>query len=48
MNSRIIVIEGRTYHNVEDMPADVREKHEQEMLGLCVLSGAGVWYFFLR
>ena len=48
MNPKLMVIDGKTCHSVEDVPACVREKSEQEMLGSCALSGAGVWYFFLR
>jgi hypothetical protein len=29
MNPKIIVIDGKTYNSVEEMPADVRQKYEQ-------------------
>jgi hypothetical protein len=31
MNPRIIVIDGKTYNSVEEMPPDVRQKYEQVM-----------------
>jgi hypothetical protein len=31
MNSKIIVIDGKTYNRVEDMPPDVRQKYEEAM-----------------
>jgi hypothetical protein len=34
MNPKVIVIDGKTYHSVEEMPADVREKYEQAMRSL--------------
>ncbi|HEY9528675.1 MAG TPA: hypothetical protein VIR02_16420 [Anaerolineales bacterium] len=34
MNPRIIVIDGKTYHSVEEMPADIRQKYEQAMRSL--------------
>ena len=39
--SKLMVIDGKTSHSVEDLPADVREKYEQQMLGVCVVSAAG-------
>lgn len=34
MNPKIIVIDGKTYHSVEDMPSDIRQKYEQAMRSL--------------
>ena len=34
MNPKIIVIDGKTYHSVEEMPSDVRQKYEQAMQAL--------------
>jgi hypothetical protein len=34
MNPKVIVIDGKTYHSVEEMPADIREKYEQVMRSL--------------
>ncbi|HSL43954.1 MAG TPA: hypothetical protein VK897_11025 [Anaerolineales bacterium] len=34
MNPRIIVIDGKTYQSVEDMPAEVRQKFQQAMRSL--------------
>ena len=34
MNSRRIVIDGKTYNSVNEMPPDVRAKYEQAMNGL--------------
>ena len=34
MNAKIIVIDGKTYHSVEDMPSDIRQKYEQAMRSL--------------
>ena len=34
MNPKIIVIDGKTYHGVEDMPPDVRQKYERAMQSL--------------
>lgn len=34
MNPRLIIIDGKTYHRVEEMPADVREKYEQTLRSL--------------
>ena len=31
MNPKIIVIDGKTYHSVEEMPPDIRQKYEQAM-----------------
>jgi hypothetical protein len=31
MNSKVIVIDGKTYHSVEEMPQDIRAKYEQAM-----------------
>ena len=34
MQPKIIVIDGKTYHSVEEMPADIRQKYEQAMRSL--------------
>ena len=34
MNPKVIVIDGRTYNSVNDMPQEVREKYEQAMRSL--------------
>ena len=34
MNAKIIVIDGTTYHSVEEMPPDIRQKYEQAMRSL--------------
>ncbi|HSL30111.1 MAG TPA: hypothetical protein VK900_12995 [Anaerolineales bacterium] len=34
MDPKIIVIDGKTYHSVNEMPADVRQKYEQAMHSL--------------
>lgn len=34
MDPKVIVIDGKTYHSVNDMPADVRRKYEQAMRSL--------------
>ena len=34
MNPKIIVIDGKTYHSVEDMPPDIRQKYEQAIRSL--------------
>ncbi len=34
MNLKVIVIDGKTYHSVEEMPPDVRQKYEQAMQSL--------------
>lgn len=34
MNPKVIVIDGKTYHSVEEMPADIRQKYEQAMRSL--------------
>jgi hypothetical protein len=31
MNPKVIVIDGKTYHSVEEMPEDIREKYQQAM-----------------
>ena len=31
MNPKIIVIDGKTYNGIEDMPPDIRQKYEQAM-----------------
>ena len=34
MGPRIIVIDGKTYNNIEEMPPDIRQKYEQAMRSL--------------
>ena len=34
MNQRLIVIDGKTYNSVNEMPPDVRTKYEQAMAGI--------------
>ena len=34
MNQRLIVIDGKTYKSVDEMPADIRQKYESAMRGL--------------
>jgi hypothetical protein len=34
MNPRIIVIDGKTYHSVDEMPPEIRQKYEQAMRSL--------------
>ena len=34
MNPKIIVIDGKTYQSVEEMPSDIRQKYEQAMRSL--------------
>jgi hypothetical protein len=34
MNPKIIVIDGKTYHGVEEMPPDIRQKYEEAMRSL--------------
>ena len=34
MNPKVIVIDGRTYNSVNDMPPDIRQKYEQAMRSL--------------
>jgi len=34
MNPKIIVIDGKTYNSIEEMPPDVRQKYEQAMQSL--------------
>jgi hypothetical protein len=34
MNPKVIVIDGKTYHSVEEMPPEVRQKYEQAMRSL--------------
>ncbi|HET6595103.1 MAG TPA: hypothetical protein VFG81_05745 [Anaerolineales bacterium] len=34
MNPKIIVVDGKTYNSVEEMPADIRHKYEQAMRSL--------------
>jgi hypothetical protein len=34
MNPKMIVIDGKTYNSIEDMPPDIRQKYEQAMKSL--------------
>jgi hypothetical protein len=34
MDPKVLVIDGKTYHSVEEMPEDVREKYEQTIRSL--------------
>jgi hypothetical protein len=34
MNPKVIVIDGKTYHSVDEMPPDIRQKYEQAMRSL--------------
>jgi hypothetical protein len=34
MNPKVIVIDGKTYHSVEEMPPEIRQKYEQAMRSL--------------
>ena len=34
MNPKVIVIDGKTYHSVNEMPPDIRQKYEQAMRSL--------------
>lgn len=34
MNQKIVVIDGKTYKSVDEMPPDIRAKYEEAMLGL--------------
>lgn len=34
MNSKIIVIDGKTYNTIEEMPPDIRQKYEEAMRSL--------------
>ena len=34
MNPKVIVIDGKTYNRVEEMPSDIRQKYEQAMRSL--------------
>jgi hypothetical protein len=34
MNPKVIVIDGKTYHNVQEMPPEIRQKYEQAMRSL--------------
>ena len=34
MNPKVIVIDGKTYNSVNEMPADVRQQYEQAMRSL--------------
>jgi hypothetical protein len=39
MNPKVIVIDGKTYHGVEEMPPDVRQKYEQALQALADSNG---------
>jgi len=39
MNPKIIVIDGKTYHSVEEMPAGVRQQYEKAMQSLGDVNG---------
>jgi hypothetical protein len=34
MNPKLIVIDGKTYHSIDEMPTDIRQKYEQAMRSL--------------
>ncbi len=34
MNARIFIVDGKTYHSIDEMPPDVRQKYEQAMHAL--------------
>ncbi|RPJ23512.1 MAG: hypothetical protein EHM33_20670, partial [Chloroflexi bacterium] len=34
MNPKLIVIDGKTYHSVDEMPPDIRQKYEQAIRSL--------------
>ena len=34
MNPKLIVIDGKTYHSIDEMPPDIRQKYEQAMRSL--------------
>jgi hypothetical protein len=34
MNPKVIVIDGKTYHSIDEMPPDVRQKYEEAMRSL--------------
>jgi hypothetical protein len=34
MNQKFIVIDGKTYHSIDEMPPDIRQKYEQAMRSL--------------
>ena len=42
MNSKVIVIDGKTYNSVEEMPPEVRQKYEQGMSSLANASGNSI------
>src|SRR5689334_7120218 len=39
MNPKVIVIDGKTYHSIEEMPPDVRRKYEQALQALADSNG---------
>src|SRR5262245_59829605 len=39
MNPKVIVIDGKTYHSLEEMPPDVRQKYEQALQALADANG---------
>jgi hypothetical protein len=34
MNPKVVVIDGKTYHSVDEMPAEIRQKYEEAMRSL--------------
>ena len=42
MNPKVIVIDGKTYHSVEEMPPDVRQKYEQALQALADSNGSQI------
>ena len=34
MNQKVVVIDGKTYKSVDEMPPDIRAKYEEAMRGL--------------
>ena len=41
MDPKVIIIDGKTYHSMDEMPPDVRQKYEQAMQALGDISGNG-------
>ncbi len=39
MNPKVIVIDGKTYHSIDEMPTDIRQKYEQAMQSLADSNG---------
>ena len=42
MNSKVIVIDGKTYNSAEEIPPDVRQKYEQAMSSLADANGNSI------